>query len=438
MSLSKKELELEAQHTAEILAAEEEKSRAFEARVAAMKPEWVTFEPEPAEFDDTPIPPVEDETEHAGPPSGTKEPPRPQAFETTCLADVRISPVDWLWEGRIARGMITLVEGDPGVGKSTLVADIVARHTTGKPFPGYTLERTPERALWLTLEDSLEHTLKPRVLAAGGDPAMIDCRLGVPILAKQGAPDAVAIASLRETVKQTGATLMVIDPGAATVEDANSEAIVRQAMGELFKMGQLQGLTTIWIRHLVKSREGRSALMAGGGSIGLAAAARSILQVVVDRARKESGHHLDRCLINPKNNLGREAAPHYFGLTDTQVVEDFMEVSVARAEWAYESEDGLDHRDILDGINRFEAKKGNAEKKRQPWEEAVHAAFEANGWELTAAQLAGILAAQGKSAKNLNGLGQTGRDFRKAYGINWDSVANVHRMERPGGSQDDE
>jgi KaiC/GvpD/RAD55 family RecA-like ATPase len=438
MTLSKRELDLELRDTEELLAAEEAKSRAFEEKVAAAKPEWVTFEPEEPAFDDTPIPPVEDETEHAGPPSGLEAPPRPEAFETTCLADVRISPVDWLWEGRIARGMITLVEGDPGVGKSTLVADIVARHTTGKPFPGYTLERTPERALWLTLEDSLEHTLKPRVLAAGGDPGMIDCRLGVPILAKAGSPDPVAIASLRETVRKTGATLMVIDPGAATVEDANSEAIVRQAMGELFKMGQLQGLTTIWIRHLVKSREGRSALMAGGGSIGLAAAARSILQVVVDRARKESGNHLDRCLINPKNNLGREAEPHYFGLTDTQVIEDFMEVSVARAEWAYTAEEGLDHRDILDGINRFESKKGNGDRKRQPWEEAIYGAFETNGWELSAKQVEAILASQGKTAKTMNNLGQTGREFRKTYGIVWDSVRNVHRMERPGGSSDDE
>lgn len=437
VSLSKKELELEAQHTEEILAAEEEKSRAFEARVAALKPEWVTFEPEPAEFDDTPIPPEPDEAEHAGPPSGTKEPPRPQAFETTCLADVRISPVDWLWEGRIARGMITLVEGDPGVGKSTLVADIVSRHTTGKPFPGNTLERTPERALWLTLEDSLEHTLKPRILAAGGDPAMIDCRLGVPILAKAGSPDPVAIASLRETVKQTGASLMIIDPGAATVEDANSEAIVRQAMGELFKMGQLQGLTTIWIRHLVKSREGKSALMAGGGSIGLAAAARSILQVVVDRARKESGNHLDRCLINPKNNLGREAAPHYFGLTDTEITEDFTTVNVARAEWAYNEEEGCDHYDILEAVAQHEKKRGTNEKKRQGWEEVIYAAFERSGWELTAQGLASELANAGKTAKKLQDLGTTGRDFRKRYGIVWDSVKGVSRMEKPDGAQDD-
>lgn len=428
MALEGDALKMEIEDGEDILRQLEAESRAFNAKVAAVRPQWVKPEvPAPAEAEGDHFL----EPGHFGsePPEegGKSEAP----FETVCLASVRISPVDWLWEGRIPRGMITLVEGDPGVGKSTFVADIVARHTTGTPFPGGGPARTPEKALWLTLEDSLEHTLKPRVLAAGGDPGMVEARLGVPILARQGRPDAEAIGRLRATVRATGASLMVIDPGAATVEDANSEAIVRQAMGELFKVGQEEGITTIWIRHLVKAREGKTALMAGGGSIGLAAAARSILQVLVDRARKEAGSELDRVVIQPKNNLGREAPPFYFGLEDTKVDEDFMEVHVAKCNWAYQAEEGVDHYDIAESIAKY-SKSG--EKKAAPsWSDAVYAEFEKNGWAATGEQIAAALSRAGVASKDLNALGSAGRSWKKQHGIVYDTAARVHRMTSPDG-----
>ncbi len=410
----------------DILAALEEQSRAFNAKVAALKPEWVT----PAGTATAVEPEVVDELApgHFGPDGPEKD--EVAFFPTTCLADVTISPVDWLWEGRIPRGMITLVEGDPGVGKSTLVADIVARHTSGTPFPGSKLARTPERALWLTLEDSLEHTLKPRIVAASGDPKRIDAMLGVPILATSGNPHAGNISALRETIRRTGATLLVMDPGAATVEDANSEAIVRQAMGELFRIGQEMGVTVIWIRHLVKNREGKSALMAGGGSIGLAAAARSVLQVVVDRARKDKGMGLDRCVIQPKNNLGAEAAPFYFGLEDTRIEENFAVVNVARALWAYEPEHGVDHYDILESISSYKRPDG-AGPSSGGWEDTLYAAFEQHGWALTTAQVEAALSAGGAKAKKIQDLGARGREWKRAHGITWDSAEGLHRMTRP-------
>lgn len=433
MPLSKKELELEIADTGDILKAWEAESEAFNAKVAALLPGPPVEDPG-ANAVLVGLEPADDHFLEAGhfgaAPEDREKDDSDEPFETTCLANVRISPVDWLWQGRIARGMITLVEGDPGVGKSTLVADIVARHTTGAPFPGESgAGRTPEKALWLTLEDSLEHTLKPRIVAANGDPGMIEARLGVPILAKAGAPDQKSISKLRKTVQSTGATLMVIDPGAATVEDANSEAIVRQAMGELFKMGQLDGVTVIWIRHLVKAREGKTALMAGGGSIGLAAAARSILQVVVDRGRKEAGNHLDRCVINPKNNLGKEAAPFYFGLTDTEVTEDFCTVHVARAEWAYSEEEGVDHYDILASIARAAQESGP--KARKEWEDVVFKEFEARGWELTPTQVSAALSQAGLKAKSFNQIGSSGNAFRKTYGIEYDTARCVYELTKP-------
>jgi hypothetical protein len=91
------------------------------------------------------------------------DPPR-----TITAASVRVRPVEWLRERRIPRGKLTLLDGDGGLGKSTILLDIGARVTTGRPMPGETngAEREPRSVLYLSAEDDWGDTVRPRLEAA--------------------------------------------------------------------------------------------------------------------------------------------------------------------------------------------------------------------------------------------------------------------------------
>ena len=91
-----------------------------------------------------------------------------------------VSPedVDWLWPGRIPRAMLTLIVGDPGTAKSYLLIDLLSRITVGATWPGG--GQAPQGdVLHLTAEDTLPHTVRPRIDAQGGDPARFHNLSGV-------------------------------------------------------------------------------------------------------------------------------------------------------------------------------------------------------------------------------------------------------------------
>lgn len=87
------------------------------------------------------------------------------------LAGVAMRAIDWLWEGWIPIGYLTIFAGESGAGKSTVLADIAARVSTGDPWPGETADRRrpPARVLWLGSEDSIEEMTVPRLTACGAD-----------------------------------------------------------------------------------------------------------------------------------------------------------------------------------------------------------------------------------------------------------------------------
>src|SRR5438309_479207 len=87
---------------------------------------------------------------------------------TICLADVEHEPVEWLWPGYILYRKLAILDGDPGMGKSTLSLDIAARVSAGAPMPDGSMCR-PGGVLLLTAEDGLGDTVRPRLEAAGAD-----------------------------------------------------------------------------------------------------------------------------------------------------------------------------------------------------------------------------------------------------------------------------
>jgi RecA-family ATPase len=130
-----------------------------------------------------------------------------------CVADVTAERVEWLWEGRIARGKLTVIDGDPGQGKSTLTTDLAARLSTGTPLPGGQ-RTTPAAVVLLSAEDGVGDTIRPRLEAAGADVRRVFVFDSVMNPDGTQRPPSIPLdlAMVEALVVEQGAVLIVIDP----------------------------------------------------------------------------------------------------------------------------------------------------------------------------------------------------------------------------------
>ncbi len=220
---------------------------------------------------------------HPGP--DLPDPTPPATGIIVALSAVKPQPVRWLWPGRIPLGKLTMLDGDPGLGKSTLTLDVSARVTTRRPFPDGA-PATEGGVVVLTAEDGLADTVRPRLDAMGGDPARVVAVTGVRDthgeLLPLTLPDHLDV--LRAAIAASAAVLVIIDPFSAYLASYVNSRIdhdVRRTLAPLAALAEETGVALLLIRHLNKA-SGGPALYRGGGSIGLIAAARSGLLVAED------------------------------------------------------------------------------------------------------------------------------------------------------------
>ena len=214
-------------------------------------------------------------------------------------SNVKRERVAWLWPERIPRGSVTLLVGDPGLGKSTLALELVARLTRGE-LPG-----GPAWAMVATAEDHLATTVRPRLEAAQADLE----RVGFVVMDRDEAEDALRlpddVGELEAAVEEVQAGLVVVDPIMAHLSgtvDAWKDQHVRSAIAPLHRLAERQGCAVVAIAHLTK---GHSAdpLRRTGGSIGLPAAARSALLLARDPDDEEGEQGSRRVLAHWKCNV---------------------------------------------------------------------------------------------------------------------------------------
>jgi AAA domain len=219
------------------------------------------------------------------------------------LSDVESERVSWLWDRRIPFGKITVLDGDPGNGKSVLSTDLAARLTVGRTFPdGQECEAAS--VILMNGEDGLADTIRPRLDAAGGDASRVMSLATIPT----GTGDDERLLTIPEDISiieskiaQMGdAKMVVIDPLMAFLSptcNAHKDQDVRRALAPLARMAERTGAAVLLVRHLNKAAGGNS-LYRGGGSIGIIGAARSGLLV---------GEHPEddtrRVLAGQKSNL---------------------------------------------------------------------------------------------------------------------------------------
>lgn len=241
------------------------------------------------------------------------------------MSDVVPEKVEWLWSARIPRGMIAMLDGDPGLGKSTVTLDIAARVSQGRAM---LLEAQGSRqaadVVLLTAEDHLAATVRPRLDAAG---AALDRIHVVQAMPREGDPDrppmlvAEDIARLEQIVIAKRAALVIVDPIMAFLDgetDAHREQDMRAVLRVIAATAVRTGAAILVVRHLRKGAG--SALYRGGGTIGIIGAARSALLVAAAPDGPEQ-----RVLAASKCNLAPLASSLQWRLVD--------HVGAARVEW---------------------------------------------------------------------------------------------------------
>ena len=180
----------------------------------------------------------------------------------------------WLWEPYLPRGTLSVLDGDPGVGKSLVTIDLAARLSRGAALPDGTPSGRPHVTLLLSAEDG-PATARSRAAAAGADlDFVIALSAGdAPFRLPDGLPD------LEEQIRAHAADLVVIDPLMAFLPPeaaANVDQCVRRALTPLAALAARTDCTVLLVRHLRKA-ESVKAVLRGQGSMGIIAAARTAL-----------------------------------------------------------------------------------------------------------------------------------------------------------------
>jgi hypothetical protein len=210
------------------------------------------------------------------------------------LSDVRSERVEWLWEGRIPLGYATMVEGDPGEGKSHVTLALAADISRGRALPCSDVQGGYGNTLLVTSEDHLGNTIKPRLERLNADMTRVSA------LTKRLVLDEAGVQELGDHVRHGSIRLVVIDPITANLPsnvDMYKASDVRGVMEGLSRVAESSRCAIVIVRHLKKASTDK-ALHRGLGSIDFAAAARSVL-LVGHQASNPQRH----AVVHLKSNL---------------------------------------------------------------------------------------------------------------------------------------
>jgi len=269
------------------------------------------------------------------------------------FSDIEPEALRWLWPGRVPLGKLTLLIGDPGLGKSLVTIDIASRVTRGASFPdGAECERG--EVLFLSAEDDAADTIRPRLDGAGADVSRVHTLDAVRVQLTDGKTSEKAfsletdIGHLESALdRHPNIRLVVVDPLSAYLggTDSHSNAEIRGLLSPLAAMAARRKVAVLCVTHLRKSPG--NAVHRAIGSIAFAAAARAVWAVAPDPADVEC-----RLLLAVKQNLSASAAGMAFRI--------LAPGGTARVEW----EAGvvnLTANDVLGGVELQQGQSARSE-----------------------------------------------------------------------------
>jgi RecA-family ATPase len=226
----------------------------------------------------------------------------------TPLSQLPSRQISWLWPGRLARGKISMFDGDPEIGKSLVTLDLCARITAGRNLPAGGPAHEPANVIILNGEDDAEDTIIPRLRALGADldRAFIFTNQSLEKTGPLRLPAADDV--LDNALTKTRGVFVVLDPIMAFLDSSvqiASDVSVRRALSRLAALAERHRCHITMVRHLNKTPHFHS-LYRGGGSIGFLAACRSAFLFA-----RDPGDPHRAVMAQIKNNL----APPQISLT---------------------------------------------------------------------------------------------------------------------------
>lgn len=272
--------------------------------------------------------------------------------EVTCAAFIPPIPVDWIWNGNLAAGKLTVMAGAPGTGKTLIALNCAAIVSNGEiggfSWPDGTYSPAGNVLIW-SGEDGVEDTIIPRLIAANANLSRVHV-IGAtnengrqrPFNFEKDLP------YLEEKLRQTGNVLLLIIDSIAQVVggDSHKNSDVRRALEPLIQLAEIYGFAILGITHLTKQSKGKAPLDRVAGSFAFSAVARNVLMTTkVASEQLEDGSH-GSVLVRAKSNLSSDRGGFLYETQSTTVMAEHRPIETARVFWK-EALDGT-AREILD------------------------------------------------------------------------------------------
>ena len=223
------------------------------------------------------------------------------------MSEVQSQEIEWLWYPFIPYGKLTIIQGDPGDGKTTMVLNLAAKLSKGEALDENMKVTEPVNVIYQTAEDGLADTVKPRLELAGAD-----CERII-VIDESDKSLSMVDERLEQAIVRTGARLLILDPIQAYLGGGMDMNRANEARDMTKKLGALAEKTKcaiILIGHMNKAY-GNKAAYRGMGSIDFFAVARIVL--LVGRVEGESN---TRAVVQIKNNLAAFGHPKAFALSE--------------------------------------------------------------------------------------------------------------------------
>lgn len=252
------------------------------------------------------------------------------------VSDIEAKPISWLWNGLIAYGKVSIIAGNPGLGKSQLTANIVAMVTTAGVLPGNQNQCQLSDVAILSAEDDAADTIRPRLEAAGANIFRVFILDAVKEKELHNSSshrcfnlktDLKRLEDFLNTIQEI--KLLIIDPISAYLgnTDSHKNAEIRALLTPLTELAAKHQIAVLCVSHLSKNAN-NEAMMRVSGSLAFVAAARAAFLVAQDPADNSK-----RLFLPLKNNIGNDKTGFAFKIESVELPNG---ISTSKVVWSNE------------------------------------------------------------------------------------------------------